>query len=66
MEDLREMLARAAAELGIDVPVCAYERIPGGGLKLWLYGRGDKPVTWMPSEAEPRPKGKKVKHESKT
>ena len=46
-EDLKDLLAKATAELGINVPICAYER-EGTGLKLWLYGQGDKPVTWKP------------------
>ena len=46
-EDLKDLLAKARAELGINVPISAYER-DGTGLKLWLYGQGDKPVTWKP------------------
>ena len=41
------LLARAVAELGINVPVIRCEA-EGTGLKLWLYGQGDKPITWKP------------------
>jgi hypothetical protein len=43
----QKLLAQAVAELGITVPVMCAEKA-GAGLKLWLYGQGDKPVTWMP------------------
>jgi len=68
----RKLLARAVAELGITVPVLRVE-VEGDGLKLWLYGRGDKPVTWTPKaqpgkvepkSARPESKQKKVKRET--
>ncbi len=50
----KNLLAQAKAELGINVPVMRAEKA-GDGLKLWLYGRGDKPVTWTPAQAKPAP-----------
>ena len=52
-DDLRARLAVAVAELGINVPVTRYEAHGKGGLKLWLYGAGHKPVVWNP---KPKPK----------
>ena len=60
-EDLKDLLAQATQELGVNVPVCAYER-EGTGLKLWLYGQGDKPITWKP-KAKRTTRKKKVTDE---
>ena len=57
-EDLRALLAQATQELGLNVPVCAYER-DGTGLKLWPYGQGDKPITWKPKAKRARKTVKK-------
>lgn len=44
-------LIRPAVEaLGIDVPVQRAERLPGGGLRLWL--QGGEVVTWSPPQME--------------
>jgi hypothetical protein len=52
------LLAQAVAELGIDVPVLRAEE-SGAGLKLWLYGQGDRPVVWKP-KAKAKPGAKKT------
>ena len=59
-EDLRALLAQATQELGLNVPICCYEK-DGTGLKLWPYGHksGDRPITWKPKAKRTRKTVKK-------
>jgi hypothetical protein len=45
-EELKPLVVKAIAELGITVPIHSYEK-SGRGVKLHL-GNGFEPVTWAP------------------
>ena len=67
-DDLRARLKVYVAEEGINVPVTFYEAHGNkGGLKIRLYGAGDRLIVWNPKpEAKAKPRSRAKKKEKTT
>jgi hypothetical protein len=68
MSKNQELVREAIKALKIKVPVMR-SKVTGNTVKLWLYGRGEKPVTWTKKEkatkAAPRKTTKKPAQRSR-